>query len=79
MTCDEESITWHVGGTYCSYDVLVYMEQAGQEVGHSRKHAEEEVLHIPLQNAGDTDFVFGVGTCVFAINFVNIFQSILYI
>ena len=49
-----------MGGTYCSYDVLVYMEQAGQEVGHSRKHAEEEVLHIPLQNAGDTDFVCGV-------------------
>ena len=63
MTCDEENITWHVGGTYCSLDALVCMEHAGQEVGHSRRHVQEEVLHSPLQNTGDADFcLWGGGT-----------------
>ena len=57
MTCDEENLTWHVGDTYCSFDALVYMQQADYEVGHDRKHVEEEGL--PLQNDGDTGFVCG--------------------
>ena len=59
MTCDEESRTWHVGGTYCSFDALVGMEQADLVV-QNVKHVEEEVLHSPLQNVGDTGFVSGV-------------------
>ena len=57
MTCDEENLTWHVGDTYCSFDALVYMQQADHEVGHGRKHVEEEGL--PLQNDGGTGFVCG--------------------
>ena len=47
MTCDEESITWHVGGTYCSLDALAGMQQADLVV-QNVKHVEEEVLHSPL-------------------------------
>ena len=47
MTCDEESRTWHVGGTYCSLDALAGMQQADLVV-QNVKHVEEEVLHSPL-------------------------------